>query len=555
MARLGGELDALIAAGVDGLYTNGTAGEFHTQSEAEFDAIHALVAERCHGCGAALPDRRQPHERADSRSTASAGPKQLQPSAFQVILADWFPLKEAEMIACLARLAAAADPDRAGARTIRPMPRCVLTPAQIGRLHAAVPALIGVKVADGDAAWYAEMRAHCQGVAVFVPGHHLATGIANGAAGAYSNVACLSPAGSQRWYRPDAASICRRRWKWSSASGVYGRAHRALHRARRLRQSGAGQAAGGHRRLGRGGHAAALALPLDRPGRGRTPAPDRPIDAAGAISIVHHAGCRYSGVPRPTQRNHHARTERFWITGLVPATFTPFNADGSLKLALVEPMVEQLIGDGVTGLYVCGSTGEGISLTREERMATTAAFVAATRGRIPIVVQVGHNSIAEARLLAAHAQEVGADAISATPPSYFKPPTLAALIDCMAEIAAAAPELPFYYYHIPGMTGVTPNIAALLREGKPRIPTLVGVKFSHTAVFDMQAALAVEDGRYNLLFGSDEMLLSGLCGGAHGAVGSTYNFAAPLFNRIIDGVRGRRHADRPAPAGARPSKW
>ena len=227
-------------------------------------------------------------------------------------------------------------------------------------------------------------------------------------------------------------------------------------------------------------------------------------------------------------------TERFWITGLVPATFTPFNADGSLNLDLVEPMVEQLIGDGVTGLYVCGSTGEGISLTREERMATTAAFVDATRGRIPVVVQVGHNSIAEARLLAAHAQEVGADAISATPPSYFKPPTLAALIDCMAEIAAAAPDLPFYYYHIPGMTGVTPNIAALLREGKPRIPTLVGVKFSHTAVFDMQAALAVDAGRYNLLFGSDEMLLSGLAGGAHGAVGSTYNFAAPLFNKIID---------------------
>jgi N-acetylneuraminate lyase len=226
-------------------------------------------------------------------------------------------------------------------------------------------------------------------------------------------------------------------------------------------------------------------------------------------------------------------SNRFWMTGLIPATFTPLQPDGSLKLAVVEPMVEQLIRDGVTGLYVCGSTGEGVSLTREERMAATEAFVAATRGRIPIVVQVGHNSIAEARLLAAHAQAAGADAISATPPSYFRPPTLAALVECMAEIAAAAPGLPFYYYHIPGMTGVTPNVAALLREGGGRIPTLAGVKFSHTAVFEMQAALAVEDGRYNLLFGSDEMLLSGLCAGAHGAVGSTYNFAAPLYNRIL----------------------
>jgi N-acetylneuraminate lyase len=226
-------------------------------------------------------------------------------------------------------------------------------------------------------------------------------------------------------------------------------------------------------------------------------------------------------------------SNRFWITGLAPATFTPLHADGGLNLALVEPMVEHLIRDGVSGLYVCGSTGEGISLTREERMATTEAFVAATRQRIPIVVQVGHNSIAEARLLAAHAQAAGVDAISATPPSYFKPPTLTALIDCMAEIAAAAPNLPFYYYHIPVMTGVTPNVAAFLREGGSKIPNLVGVKFSHTAVFDLQAAVAVDDGRYNVLFGSDEMLLSGLCGGAHGAVGSTYNFAAPLFNRIL----------------------
>ena len=231
--------------------------------------------------------------------------------------------------------------------------------------------------------------------------------------------------------------------------------------------------------------------------------------------------------------------KRFWITGLVPATFTPFHADGSLNLGLVEPLVEHLIRDGVTGLYVCGSTGEGISLTREERMATSAAFVAATRKRIPVVVQVGHNSIAEARLLAAHAQSVGADAISATPPSYFKPPTLTALIDSMAEIAAAAPDLPFYYYHTPGMTGVTPNIAALVRDGQASIPTLVGVKFTHHPVFNMQAALAVEDGRYNLLFGSDEMMLSGLCGGAHGAVGSTYNFAAPLFNRIIAAFTAR----------------
>ena len=163
-------------------------------------------------------------------------------------------------------------------------------------------------------------------------------------------------------------------------------------------------------------------------------------------------------------------------------------------------------------------------------------------------MQVGHNSIAEAWLLAAHAQEVGADAISATPPSYFKPPTQAAFVDCMAEIAAAASDLPFYYYHIPGMTGVTSNVAALLREGKPRIPSLVGVKFSHPAVFDMQAAVAVEDGRYNVLFGSDEMLLSGLAGGRTGRW-QHLQLYLPLFNRIMAAFAAGRHSHGAAIAG------
>jgi 4-hydroxy-tetrahydrodipicolinate synthase len=197
--RLAGELEGLIVAGVDGIYTNGTAGEFHTQSEAEFEAIHTLVAEHCHRAD-------MPFQIGASHMSAQASlerirlAKTLQPAAIQVILADWFPLKEKEMIACLARMAAAADP--IGLVLYNPPhAKVVLPPDQIGRLREAVPALIGAKVADGDAAWYAAIREHCHGLAIFVPGHHLATGVANGAVGSYSNVACLSPAGSQRWYQ------------------------------------------------------------------------------------------------------------------------------------------------------------------------------------------------------------------------------------------------------------------------------------------------------------------------------------------------------------------
>ena len=225
--------------------------------------------------------------------------------------------------------------------------------------------------------------------------------------------------------------------------------------------------------------------------------------------------------------------EQFWLTGLIAATFTPLRADGAIHFELIPPMVDRLVEEGISGLYVCGSTGEGVSLTAGERATVAEAFVDAAAGRIPVVIQVGHNSLAEARGLAANAAAIGADAISATPPIYFKPKSLDNLIDCLAEITSGAPDLPFYYYHIPSVTGVPVPIPEFLLKASPRLPSLVGVKFSHTTVFEMQEAIALDDGRFNLLFGSDEMLLSGLCGGAHGAVGSTYNFAAPLYNRII----------------------
>ena len=103
------------------------------------------------------------------------------------------------------------------------------------------------------------------------------------------------------------------------------------------------------------------------------------------------------------------------LEGLIAATFTPIDGSGSVNLGAVAPMVDQLIAEGVTGLYVCGSTGEGLSLTGAERREVAAAFIEAADGRVPVVVQVGHNSLAEAAQLADHARQAGADVISDYP--------------------------------------------------------------------------------------------------------------------------------------------
>jgi len=208
------------------------------------------------------------------------------------------------------------------------------------------------------------------------------------------------------------------------------------------------------------------------------------------------------------------------LEGLIAATFTPMHDDGRLRLELVPEIVDRLLARGVAGLYVCGSTGEGPLLTGAERRAVAEAYVRAANGRLPVVVQVGHTSVAEARELAAHAQAAGADAVSSTPPTYFKPATLEDVVASMAEVAAGAPELPFFYYHIPPITGVPVDVADLMTAGEARVPNLAGVKFSSPLVHEFAP---IDRERFDVLFGVDEMLLAGLLAGARGAVGSTYN--------------------------------
>jgi dihydrodipicolinate synthase/N-acetylneuraminate lyase len=197
--RLADKLDCLIAAGVSGIYSNGTAGEFHNQTEQEFDTIQLLMADKCRAAGmpfqigAAHPSPIISLERI-KRSFA------LKPDAFQVILPDWVIANEQEQIDFFERLASEAS----GTPLVLynpPHAKEVLTPAQLQKLSAVIPQLIGVKLASGNKQWFDAMRWSINSFSVFVPGHFLASGIQSGVAdGAYSNVACLSPSGSQAWW-------------------------------------------------------------------------------------------------------------------------------------------------------------------------------------------------------------------------------------------------------------------------------------------------------------------------------------------------------------------
>lgn len=233
------------------------------------------------------------------------------------------------------------------------------------------------------------------------------------------------------------------------------------------------------------------------------------------------------------------------ITGLVAATFTPFNPDRSVNLAMIPVIVEKMINDGLAGIFVCGTNGEGPNLTIDERLQIAAEYVKHASKRIAIIVHVGHTSIAESKKLAAHAQSIGADAISSVAAFYFKPSSIENLIQSISETAAAAPGLPYYYYHIPSLTAVNIDMIDFLKLGES-IPNLVGVKFSSSALHEYMSCLNFEDKKFDILWGCDEMLLGALTFGAKGAVGSTFCFAAPLYLKIINLYNEQKMAEATA---------
>ena len=212
--RLETQVGALLEAGVNGIYTNGTTGEFWSQTEAEFNRLNCFVAERCEQAGVPFQIGAcdiSPQQTLERIRRA----RRLSPGAFQVTLPDWWKPNDDEIIAAMQRFAEAAAP--IGLVLYNPPhAKRVLSPKDFGQLKKAVPQLVGVKVGGGDEKWYEQMRAEMKGLSVFVPGHHLATGLQLGAHGSYSNVACLHPRIAQTWYRmmrtaPDTARDLERR--------------------------------------------------------------------------------------------------------------------------------------------------------------------------------------------------------------------------------------------------------------------------------------------------------------------------------------------------------
>lgn len=222
------------------------------------------------------------------------------------------------------------------------------------------------------------------------------------------------------------------------------------------------------------------------------------------------------------------------LSGLIAAPYTPMHPNGEINPDMVPEYAAFLERNGIIGAFVNGSSGEGVSLSVAERKILVERWVDAVSSDFKVIVHIGHTSLPETQDMAVHAQDAGAYAVGTLAPLYFRPKTAEQLAAHCAKEASVVPDLPFYYYNIPSLSLVDLPMYDFLKHASKLIPNLQGIKYTHFDLMDEDLCRRFEGGKYEILHGFDETLLAALVFGCKAAIGSTFNYAAPLYNQIIE---------------------
>ena len=223
------------------------------------------------------------------------------------------------------------------------------------------------------------------------------------------------------------------------------------------------------------------------------------------------------------------------IKGLIDAPFTPFHEDGSLNLAPIPEYAALLARNGLKGVFINGSSGEGYMLTEEERMQLAEAWMSAVPEDFKVIVHVGSTSVMSSRRLAEHAQKIGAWGIGAMATPFPKIGSIEQLCRYCEEIASAAPNLPFYYYHIPAFNGAFLSMYDFLKAVDGRIPNFAGIKYTFESLYEYNRCRRYQNGKFDMLHGQDETILPCLAmGGAQGGIGGTTNYKGRCLTGILE---------------------
>jgi len=221
--------------------------------------------------------------------------------------------------------------------------------------------------------------------------------------------------------------------------------------------------------------------------------------------------------------------------GAWPALVTPFTERDEVNIAVLRPLVNYLVAKEIGGLYVCGSTGEGVYMTVAERKLVLETVIEEVNGRVPVIAHVGALVLPDATTLARHAQDAGADGIASIIPPLYK--NTQSIVDYFSALSMAAPECPLLTYIFGG-----PIDAVALMQAMSAIPTLVGSKYTGPNMHEFRRIIDLGQGQWTVFSGMDEQSVFAAMFGAHGNIGSTVNCMAGAYREIQTAIQAADHS-------------
>lgn len=221
--------------------------------------------------------------------------------------------------------------------------------------------------------------------------------------------------------------------------------------------------------------------------------------------------------------------------GIWPAMFTAVDDQGNPAYNEIEKLTEALINDGIDGIYLLGSTGQGVMFEPTQRMKILEAILQVNAGRVPVMVQVGSLTTKQSCELAVHAEKAGADAVSSVGPIYF--PGGAEMVLTHYRDIAESTSLPFFPYQL-GSASIKGDLNDFIKALLD-IPQVKGMKLTTTDLIQISMIHNYAGDRLKLFSGADELLCQSALCGTVGAIGSFYNFwfkeCAHVRNSFIEG--------------------
>ena len=222
------------------------------------------------------------------------------------------------------------------------------------------------------------------------------------------------------------------------------------------------------------------------------------------------------------------------VSGLIAAPFTPMLPNGQIHYDQIGKLAQMLAHNHVQGGFINGSTGEGHSLTYEEKKRSLKTWSEVRPNGFALIAMVGGDSQRESIELASWAQQWNYDAISIVAPSYFGVGSIEALVQYCRGIAQEVPNMPVLYYHIPGLSGAHGSMVDFMKLAEEQFPNFAGIKYSYANLMEFNECMRYGGGKYRMFWGRDQEMVAAWAMGARNFVGSTYNYMAPQYLKVID---------------------